>query len=126
LPPNVRVAQYVPGELAARQADFVVTNGGASTSYQALAEGTPVLGVPSNLDQYLAMTAIERATAGRLVRAGEATPHALREAVNELLTSGALRSGARRVAQAFSRVDCHSELERLLASVLEPRKEQSA
>lgn len=103
VPNNVRIARYVPGALIARASSFVVTNGGASTSYQALAEGRPVLGVPSNLDQYLAMTAIERAGAGRLVRAGEATESAVRLAMNELLSSESLRAGAGRVKRAFSR-----------------------
>ena len=125
-PANVRVERFVPGSLAARRASFVVTNGGASTSYQALAQGTPVLGVPSNLDQYLAMTAIEKASAGRLVRAGEATPAAIRSAVSELFTSRALKEGALRVSQAFARTSCHERFQGILEEVFAPRKEQSA
>jgi len=104
-PPNVFFADYVPGDVVASAASFVVTNGGASTSYQALAAGRPVLGIPSNLDQYLAMTAIERAGAGRLVRSGEATATAVRRALLELLESDALRAGAQAVQAAFARVD---------------------
>ncbi|HVU52183.1 MAG TPA: glycosyl transferase family 1, partial [Polyangia bacterium] len=58
--PRVHVADYLPGHLAARRASVVVSNGGSTTGYQALAEGRPVLGVPFNLDQYLATQAIER------------------------------------------------------------------
>jgi UDP:flavonoid glycosyltransferase YjiC (YdhE family) len=127
VPPNVRVARYVPGALVARASRFVITNGGASTSYQALAEGKPVLGVPSNLDQYLAMTAIERASAGRLVRSGEATPGSVRAAFTELLTSNALRSGAERVASAFAAADCHQNFDALLSQVFgTDKKERSA
>ena len=125
-PANVRVERFVPGSLMARRAAFVVTNGGASTSYQALAEGTPVLGVPSNLDQYLAMTAIEKASAGRLVRAGEATPAAIRSAVHELFTSRALKAGALAVGRAFARTDCHARFEEVLNAVFAPQKELSA
>jgi UDP:flavonoid glycosyltransferase YjiC (YdhE family) len=125
-PPNVHVEAFVPGDQAASRASFVVTNGGASTSYQALAAGKPVLGIPSNLDQYLAMTAIEKAGAGRLVRAGEATPAALRAAVHELLDSAPLRAGAAEVGRAFARVNCHDRFRALLAEVFEPRKEQTA
>jgi UDP:flavonoid glycosyltransferase YjiC (YdhE family) len=117
-PMNVLVVPFAPGSEVARQALFVVTNGGASTSYQALAEGKPILGIPSNLDQYLAMTAIERAGAGRLVRSGEATPRALRAAFDELLESEELRSGARRVATAFARADCHERFQFWLEDVL--------
>lgn len=125
-PANVRVQRFVPGGLVARRASFVVTNGGASTSYQALAEGTPVLGVPSNLDQYLAMTAIEKASAGRLVRAGEATPAAIRRAVSELFTSRALKEGALHVSRAIARTNCHEQLRGILDHVIAVRKEQSA
>ncbi|HET7544034.1 MAG TPA: nucleotide disphospho-sugar-binding domain-containing protein [Polyangiaceae bacterium] len=117
-PANVHVVPFAPGSILARKASFVVTNGGASTSYQALAEGKPVLGIPSNLDQYLAMTAIERAGAGRLVRAGEATPRALRSAFSELLESKDLRQGARRVAAAFARADCHERFQFWLPEML--------
>jgi UDP:flavonoid glycosyltransferase YjiC (YdhE family) len=126
VPANVHVERFVPGELVARRASFVVTNGGASTSYQALSQGTPVLGVPSNLDQYLAMTAIEKASAGRLVRAGEATPAAIRSAVSELFTSRALKAGALEVARAFARVNCHERFGAVVAQICEPRREQSA
>ena len=66
LPSNVSAEPLLPGDLIARQARFVITNGGSSTGYQALAEGTPVLGIPSNLDQYLAMAAIVKITKPRL------------------------------------------------------------
>jgi len=117
-PHNVHVVPFAPGSVMARKASFVVTNGGASTSYQALAEGKPVLGVPSNLDQYLAMTMIERAGAGRLVRSGEATPRTLRAAFTELLESEALREGAQRVAREFARADCHERFNAWLEEVL--------
>jgi UDP:flavonoid glycosyltransferase YjiC (YdhE family) len=117
-PPNMHVVPFAPGSILAQKASFVVTNGGASTSYQALAEGKPVLGIPSNLDQYMAMTAIERADAGRLVRSGEATPSALRDAFTELLESQTLRAGARRVAAAFARADCHERFQSWLEEVL--------
>lgn len=124
-PSNVHVVQFAPGDVIARRASFVVTNGGASTSYQALAEGKPVLGVPSNLDQYLAMTAIERARAGRLVRSGEATPRAMREALAELLESEAFREGARTVARAFASANCHERFSAWLEEVLETQGRQT-
>jgi UDP:flavonoid glycosyltransferase YjiC (YdhE family) len=118
-PRNVHVVQFAPGDLVARRASFVVSNGGASTSYQALAEGKPILGVPSNLDQYLSMTAIERARAGRLVRSGEATPRVMREALAELLESDELREGARSAARAFARANCHERFAAWLEEVLQ-------
>nr|ACI04501.1 CrtX [uncultured bacterium] len=78
LPANVYAADFLPGDLAARRSALVISNGGSSTSYQALAEGVPVLGLASNLDQYLAMAAIEASGAGQLARARLATAPSLR------------------------------------------------
>ena len=114
LPENVRAAEYLPGDRAARLASVVVTNGGSSTGYQALALGRPVLGLPSNLDQYLAMTAIQKAGAGRLVRAREGTPREIRAALLELLDSSETATRAHALARAFQRVSCHERFERIL------------
>src|SRR5690349_8101775 len=89
--PNVHVTDFLPGDLAARRSLFVVSNGGSSTSYQALSEGVPVLGIPSNLDQYLAMTAIERAGAGILRPARTLSVAGVRRAAEELASSSAHR-----------------------------------
>ena len=46
VPRHVHVADYLPGHLAARRAGLVVSNGGSTTGYQALAEGRPSWGSP--------------------------------------------------------------------------------
>src|SRR5438309_11465761 len=51
VPRHVHVADYLPAHLAARRAAVVVSNGGSTTGYQALAEGRPILGIAANLDQ---------------------------------------------------------------------------
>jgi UDP:flavonoid glycosyltransferase YjiC (YdhE family) len=118
LPPNVSVASFVPGELAARAARFVITNGGSSTGYQALMEGRPVLGIPCNMDQYLAMAAIENASAGLSVRSGSASPKALRAAILRLLEAEELFAGARRLQSTFARWDSQRSFEQFLHEAL--------
>lgn len=103
VPPNVVLTDYAPGDLAARRAAVVVSNGGSSTTYQALAEGTPVLGLPSNLDQFLAMDAVERHSAGLLQRARSATVDSIESALTRLLDSTAHRDGAARVGAMIAR-----------------------
>lgn len=118
LPENVQVSDFVPGHLAARAARFVICNGGSSTGYQALAEGRPLLGIPSNMDQYLAMQAIEGAGAGVTVRSGSASPKALRAAIIRLLEDGTLHASAARLAQAFARSDSRHAFAQFLADAL--------
>lgn len=81
---RVGVANYLPGMLAASRADLVVCNGGSATVYQALAAGTPVLGIPMNLDQYLMMDYLRRFGAGEVIRAGVATAKLVTEAAHRI------------------------------------------
>jgi UDP:flavonoid glycosyltransferase YjiC (YdhE family) len=114
---RVFVADFLPGAAVASRAAFVISNGGASTSYQALAEGVPVLGIPYNLDQYLAMTAIESVSAGLLLRAGSLSSSSLREACVRLLNSSELKRGSLAVRQSFARYDCHQRFQEVLSRV---------
>jgi UDP:flavonoid glycosyltransferase YjiC (YdhE family) len=114
LPANARSAAFVRGDLAAARASLVVCNGGASTAYQALTAGTPVVGVPLNLDQYLVMDAIERAGAGILLRSGTVTEAIVRVAVLRALHDPDLQAGARRMAAGMRSLDAPTEFSRVV------------
>jgi len=117
LPSNFWSAEWLPGPEAARRADLAVTNGGAGSSYQALAVGTPVLGLASNLDQHLAMTGIERTGAGRLLRAGSLSPDEVRVAVNEMLGSDRYTQAARVSADRLGAWDAQERFLRLVDQI---------
>jgi len=108
LPANVHVEAFAPGAWASAKSDLVICNGGASTAYQALAAGTPVLGLPANIDQWLAMNAIESVNAGKALRMRKQSHSALALAISEMLTSTTYKTGARKIAHAFSRMDSAS------------------
>jgi UDP:flavonoid glycosyltransferase YjiC (YdhE family) len=103
--PDVHVADYLPGDLAARRASVVVSNGGSTTGYQALAEGKPVLGVAFNLDQYLAMQAIERFGAGLPLRAGALAHRDIARGLERLLAEPAFARRARAARDELARWD---------------------
>lgn len=117
VPANVRVVDLVPGELVARRAAVVICNGGASTAYQALAEGAPVVGIPSNLDQFLAMTAVRDAGAGLLLRAGTLSSDAVSEAVRRVLAEADFKERAVALAQSFARHDVHARFRAVVDEV---------
>ena len=117
VPGNFRVAEYVPGHVLASQAAFVVTNGGSSTGYQALAAGAPVLGIPSNLDQYLAMQAIERAGVGVVLRSGGLSSAQVRTAAIRLLDAPGVKTKAEALARCFAARDCHEHFQHWLRTV---------
>lgn len=120
VPNNFVTADFVPGELLARQARFVVTNGGSSTGYQALAHGVPVLGIPSNLDQYLAMAAITQRGAGLMLRSGGLTRDQVRRAAVRLLEAPTIKAAAADVARHFAAYDCQKRFENWLSNLLGP------
>jgi UDP:flavonoid glycosyltransferase YjiC (YdhE family) len=101
-PANAFVAAYLPGELAARRASLVICNGGSPTSQQALAAGVPVLGIASNLDQFLNMSGVVRLGAGAILRADRFRPKRLLRQVRAMLGNPALATGAQRVAASFA------------------------
>lgn len=118
LPPHTHVAPYLPGDVAARRAEFVVSNGGSTTGYQALAEGRPVLGVPFNLDQYLAMTAVARAGAGILVRGGSARAQPIAAAARRLLEDPTFAQSAAALARTFAAAPAPRRFEDFLATAV--------
>lgn len=108
LPPmkdNVFVADYLPGLEICGLADGVVCNGGSATAYQALSQGAPVVGVWSNLDQFLTMTTIERAGAGLCARASNHDATTIHNMVATVLKDSRYRDAARRLAPTFSASD---------------------
>ena len=77
--------EFLPGEAACAQARLVICNGGSPTTNQALVQGTPVLGVAVNMDQFLNMQAIEAFGAGLMVRGDRVSPALIARAVTRLL-----------------------------------------
>jgi len=94
LPDNVRAAPYLPGDAAAACSRLVICNGGSLTAQQALAAGVPVLGLASNMDQFLNMAPIEAAGAGRTLRADRVGPASIRAACQQLLSSDVAATAA--------------------------------
>ncbi len=115
LPDNVTARDFVPGDQAARRAHLTITNGGSATSYQALAEGCPVLGVASNLDQYLT---IERSGAGRLLRAGGLNAEQVTHAVEHMLGDSGYKQRATAVAADFAQWDSAARFRAFVAEVV--------
>jgi UDP:flavonoid glycosyltransferase YjiC (YdhE family) len=101
MPKGTLVADYLPGVQAARRAALVVCNGGSLTSYQALAAGVPVLGVCSNLDQFLNMQGVEGIGAGIGLRADRLEEGAMAVALRRLTGEPAFRASAGRLARSL-------------------------
>jgi UDP:flavonoid glycosyltransferase YjiC (YdhE family) len=118
LPPNVYHADYLPLDAALQRARLLVCNGGSLSTYQALACGVPVIGVCSNLDQLLNMTAMERLGCGVLLRAGGLAAVTLRDAARTVLDTPSYSHAAKRMAQTVNRYDAGQRFRDTVAEML--------
>ena len=101
-PANTRLLTYAPGEKLAARAALVICNGGSLTVYQALAAGTPLIGIASNMDQHLSMSYVEKAGVGTLLRSDKLSSVKLRIAVQQMLTNHLARSRAQNLAESIA------------------------
>ena len=105
VPDNAMVSEYLPGDQAAGMAALVVCNGGSLTTYQAIQNGAPVLGIVSNLDQHLNMSYLSRAGVGAVLRSEKANVQRIRKLAERLLNQTQFKDAAeraRRVEADFS------------------------
>lgn len=99
---RTRVFDFLPGDKTVARCCLLVCNGGSPSTLQALSAGTPILGIPTNMDQMLNMRAIEDAGCGISLRADRCSPQQLGAALDRLLEQAApFRAAARQVAASF-------------------------
>ncbi len=103
VPDNIFIADFLPGSAAAARSQLVICNGGSPTCYQALAAGVPVVGIASNLDQYMNMALVQDADAGIMIRAGKASAAVVRKSVENLLDSMSAKRSAERLQLAIKK-----------------------
>jgi len=101
VPAHVFAADYLPGSAAARRAVLTICNGGSGTVYQSLGEGTPVLGIATNLDQHLTMALVSAAGAGALMRSEQVSTGGLCRLVAAMLAEPRWGAAAAQVAGWF-------------------------
>lgn len=118
VPANVFVADYLPLDRVARRASLIICNGGSLTTYQALASGVPIVGICSNMDQLLNMSAIERLGVGLSLRAARVRSAQLKEAVRALLEIPSYTQAAGQVGERFRQVDAGQHFRAFVSEVL--------
>jgi UDP:flavonoid glycosyltransferase YjiC (YdhE family) len=117
VPANVRVAEIVPGDLAAAKSTLVVCSGGASTAWQAIAAGRPVVGIPSNLDACLAMACVDEAGAGVTLRPSAKVPE-IRASIARALHDSEMHAKAAELAASAAKIDPFARFEAAITSLV--------
>ena len=116
---NVYLTDFVPGDDVCAVADLVINNGGSAGVHQALLAGVPVLGIPSNLDQYLNMQYVENAGLGKIVRGDHASTRRIGESVDELLRDGGYKLRAQAAGENARTWQPTKVLEEVLDELIE-------
>jgi UDP:flavonoid glycosyltransferase YjiC (YdhE family) len=114
LPSNVYAADLLPFEETARRCSVLVSHGGSSGIYPALAAGLPVLALPGNIDTHLSAAVLERSGAGLSVRVERASRATVRAAVERLLSDARFKRAAVTWAGAIARYDTREIFPRVL------------
>jgi UDP:flavonoid glycosyltransferase YjiC (YdhE family) len=99
------IAPLIHGQRACERADLVINNGGSMGCQQAFAAGKPILGIASNMDQFLNMQAVERAGAGLCLRADRLKPETVRHACCRLLAESSFAEASARLGREQASLD---------------------
>lgn len=119
LPANVRAAQFLHGGKASARSQLVICNGGSMACQQALMANVPILGIASNMDQFLNMEPIAAAGAGICMRADRLSLSTLRDSVNRLLTEPTWTTAAQALGAQLRQHDPIAAFQRLLPTLVD-------
>jgi UDP:flavonoid glycosyltransferase YjiC (YdhE family) len=114
----VYIADYLPMDAATRRSQLVISNGGSLTTYHALANGVPVIGLCSNMDQLLNMHAVERLDVGLALRAAKVSSASLSVAVSVMQDNPSYTRAASRVRRMLSQYDSGQCFREIVAEIL--------
>lgn len=102
LPANVEVHPWVPQLAVLRHADAFVTHAGAGGSQEGLATATPMIAVPQAVDQFGNAEMLVSLGVARRLPKEQATPQALREALEALTDDPHVAERCARVREAVA------------------------
>ena len=102
---GVLVAGVLPSRQIMPQVDLGVISGGQGSVQSALASGLPFIGIPLQPEQDANIVLAERQGAARRLPERAAGSHLLAQVAQEMLNDPAYREQARRLQEAFARVD---------------------
>jgi MGT family glycosyltransferase len=110
IPSDARIASFLPYTQIMPEIDLLITNGGYGTVNMAISHGIPIISAGLTEDKEEVSAHVQWSGAGIDLRTNQATPEAIRHAVNEILTQPAYRERAKRLAREFATHDVKAEL----------------
>ncbi len=113
---GVYVAPLLPFSETAAASKLVISHGGSSAFYPAIAAGTPVLGVPSNADQQISAAVLASSGAGLSLRVEEASERRLVESIETILSDRRFSDAAMLWKNVFATTDSKALFQEFLTS----------
>lgn len=110
VPPNVRLATYLPFDWLLPKVDVLVTNGGYNTVNQALSFGIPIVAAGQTEDKAEVSARVAWSGVGIDLRTNLAEVGPLRDAVRAVLDDPAYRAKAVKLAEEFALIDTRAKL----------------
>jgi UDP:flavonoid glycosyltransferase YjiC (YdhE family) len=119
VPSNVFIGDYLPGDQLCQMASMVVTNGGSPSTYQALAQGRPVLGISSNLDQHLFMKYLLKSfDIGHMERVETLNFNIFLKNIEKIISSEQKLDTAKLIKSKLDQVDSVSEFTKIILKTI--------
>jgi MGT family glycosyltransferase len=122
LPPNARIASFLPFEWLLPRVDVLVTNGGYGSVNQAMSFGIPLVTAGMTEDKADVNARVAWSGVGLNLATNEPTQEALRAAVRTALDRPAYRMRAAQMADEFARIDTRSEILSIIKQVVVNQK----
>jgi MGT family glycosyltransferase len=110
IPANARIASFLPYAQIMPEIDLLITNGGYGTVNMAISHGIPVISAGLTEDKEEVSAHVQWSGAGIDLRTNQATPKAIRRAVDEIYKQPRYRERARQLALEFASHDVKAEL----------------
>lgn len=114
VPPNAKVADYIPFDALLPKASLLITNGGAGGTHQALAAGVPVIIAGETEDKPANAARVAYHRLGINLGTGTPTAEQVAQATTELLADAEIAGNVARIAKVYAEHDPVGEIERLV------------
>jgi MGT family glycosyltransferase len=110
IPSNARIASFLPYAQIMPEIDLLITNGGYGTVNMAISHGVPIISAGLTEDKEEVSAHVQWSGAGIDLGTNQATPEAIKHAVDEIFTRPGYRERAQQLSLEFAGHDVESEL----------------
>jgi MGT family glycosyltransferase len=110
IPSNARIASFLPYAQIMPEIDLLITNGGYGTVNLAISHGIPIISAGLTEDKEEVSAHVQWSGAGIDLRANQATPWAIKHAVDEIFTQPSYGERAQQLSLEFASHDIEAEL----------------